>query len=279
MRVTGYCYPWDVEDGFAERVAGLGVDEVAVAVSYHGARAATPWSARRSAVVARHAALYRPVRGEVWGRLRPAAPDWTGSEDSAGEAVAALRAGGVEVAAWLVLTHNSLLGTRFPDLAVRNCFDERYPWALCPAHEDVRDYAARLTAEGLAGRRSVLAEVGPGRRVVLHGSADPWATGALPGLTPEAASEVDSVVLQCWKPGEKSVNAVAAARTEFPSEVDVGAYVTAVAAQPVDMSDHVRGLGSAGASELHLYHLGLAGPARWSDLRAAVSRAHAAEPA
>ncbi|WP_249124718.1 hypothetical protein [Saccharopolyspora erythraea] len=128
-------------------------------------------------------------------------------------------------------------------------------------------------------RRSVLAEIGADHRVVLHGAVDPWATGALPGLTPDAASEVDSVVLQCWNPGEKSISDVAAARSEVPSEVDIDAYVTAVAAQPVGMSDHVRGLGSAGASELHLYHLGLAGPARWADLRAAVRQAHAAEPA
>jgi hypothetical protein len=105
------------------------VDEVAVAVGYHSARAATPWSPERTSVVARHAALYRPVREEAWrgAELRPAAPDWVGTPDSAGEAVRVLNAAGIPAAAWVVLTHNSLLGTEFPEFAVRNCFGEVYP--------------------------------------------------------------------------------------------------------------------------------------------------------
>ncbi|RRO19963.1 hypothetical protein EIL87_03005 [Saccharopolyspora rhizosphaerae] len=366
-RVTGYAYPWDVRSGFTDRVADSGVDEVAVAVAYHSARAATPFDETRSAVLARHAALYRPA-GAGWGRLRPAEPDWVGP-DCAGEAVAELNRCGVAAAAWLVLTHNSLLGGRFPDVAVRNCFDEVYPWALCPSHAEVRDYAARLTEVGLGGldvrsvvleacgqlgavhqhqhektdavwspvaarllsvcccpacarswtgfdaeevrellrtevrrtiasgdltattddlpdelraallagrhdaadllRRAVLDAVGPGRRVLLHGSADVWATGALPGLTPSAASEVDGVVLPCWSstgPEEVAAAGATAAR-------EVGAYVTAVGPQAGDLADHVRRLRAAGASELHLYHLGLAGPARLPLLREAADEA------
>lgn len=366
--VTGYAYPWDVRPGFADRVAASGVDEVAVAVAYHSARAATPFDGSRSAVVARHAALYRPV-GTGWGRLRPAEPDWVGP-DSAGEAVAELRRSGVDVAAWLVLTHNSLLGGRFPDVAVRNCFGEVYPWALCPSHAEVRDYAARLTRSALDGldvrsvvleacgqlgavhqhqhektdavwspaaarllsvcccaacargwtgsdaervrealrtevrrviatgdlaevddelpadlretllatrsaatdllRGAVLEAIGTGRRVLLHGSADAWATGALPGLTPRAGDEVDGVVVPCWTPaGPEEVAAAKAAGID-----DVGAYVTAVGPQAGDLVDHVRRLRAAGASELHLYHLGLAGPARAPLLREAADEAH-----
>ncbi|MGC7097798.1 hypothetical protein ACPZ19_24275 [Amycolatopsis lurida] len=372
MRVTGYAYPWDVLDapGFTERAAELDVDEVAVAVSYHSARAATPWSPSRSSVVARHAAFYRPIRKSAWGRLRPAAPDWAGAEDSAGDAVRALDEAGIPAAAWVVFTHNSLLGTKNPEISVRNCFGEPYPWALCPAREQVREYAAKVAAETVRGlefrsvileacgplgvvhqhqhektdgvwspaaarvlsvccceacaaqwdadtgevqaalaaearrliasgdlgatedqlppevkatvlagrqrsadalRAGILAEIGPGPRLVLHGAMDPWVTGALPGLTPSAPDDVHSVVLQCWAPGQASVDAVAAARAALPSIVDVGAYITAVAANPVPEIDrYTAALAEAGASELHLYHLGLAGAGRWADLRAAV---------
>ncbi|MFD2416304.1 hypothetical protein [Amycolatopsis pigmentata] len=101
MKVTGYAYPWNVveEPGFAERTAELGLDEVAVAVSYHSTRAATPWSRVRTAVSAHHAALYRPVRDGVWGRLRPGVPDWVRSSDSAGEAIAAVNRAGLPAAA------------------------------------------------------------------------------------------------------------------------------------------------------------------------------------
>ncbi len=111
-------------------------------------------------------------------------------------------------------------------------------------------------------------------RIVLHGALDPWVTGALPGLTPAAADDVASVVLPSWVPGQASVDAVAAARKALP--VPVGSYVTAVGASPVpDIAAYVAELGKAGATELHLYHLGLAGPARWPDLHAATASAHA----
>jgi len=157
VKVTGYAYPWDVlgdpenPHAFAERVRDLGIDEVAVALAYHSARAATPWSAERTSVVARTAALYRPVRAEAWGELAPAEPEWVSQTDSGGDAVRRLNAAGIPAAAWIVLTHNSQLGTEFPQYAVRNCFGETYPWALCPAQPAVRQYAATLTAESVAG--------------------------------------------------------------------------------------------------------------------------------
>ncbi|MFD3515788.1 hypothetical protein [Streptomyces sp. NPDC058657] len=382
MRVVGYAYPWDVIDapGFVDRARELGVDEVAVAVSYHSARAATPWSPAGTSVLARHAALYRPVRQEAWqdAALRPAAAGWASVPDSAGDAVRVLNAAGLPAAAWLVLTHDSRLGTRFPQYAVRNCFGESYPWALCPSQPEVRAYAATLTAQCLEGldlasvvleacgrlgavhqhqhektdgvwspaaarllsvccctacadgwaesgarpedfrdalrtevrrlvdgadlsatadelpaelratllhtrqrgtdrlRRGVLAAVPPGTRVVLHGSLDPWATGALPGLTPDAAADADAVVLQNWTPGRAGSDAVAQARRQLPPTVDVGSYVTAVSADPVpDMQAYVTELAAAGARELHLYHLGLAGPGRRPDMLAATNAAYA----
>ncbi|MDT7671211.1 MAG: hypothetical protein QOC74_3994, partial [Pseudonocardiales bacterium] len=155
MKVTGYSYPWDVLEspGFVDRAARLGLDEVAVAVSYHSTRAATPWASERTAVLARHAALYRPVREHAWAgaRLRPAVPDWVAAEDSASAAVHALTAAGLPTAAWLVLTHNSALGRANPDVTVHNCFGESYPWALCPSRPEVQDFTATLTAEALAG--------------------------------------------------------------------------------------------------------------------------------
>ncbi|MET9264664.1 hypothetical protein [Amycolatopsis sp. NPDC004079] len=379
MKATGYAYPWDVlgDTAFAERVRDLGVDEVAVALAYHSARAATPWSTDQTSVVARTAALYRPVRAEAWaGRdLVPAAPDWVSSEDSGGDAVRRLNDAGIPAAAWIVLTHNSQLGTAFPQYAVRNCFDETYPWALCPAQPAVREYAATLTAESVAGlklssvlleacgplggvhqhqhektdgvwapatarllsicccdacaegwtgldpsdvretlraevqrliatadlsvaedrlpaelkktllsgrqqstdalRAAVLAVLEPGTRIVLHGALDPWVTGALPGLTPTAADDAETVVLQNWAPGQASVDAVAAARQALPERVAIGSYITAVAASAVpDIEAYVLELAKAGATELHLYHLGLAGPARWPDLHAATAAAH-----
>jgi hypothetical protein len=390
MWVTGYSYPWDVADdpGFAERATEVGVDEVAIAASYHSTRAATPFLPDRTAVVAEQAGLYRPVRDQVWGAksLRPAPGPWADQSqdkvDKVADAVEVVRDAGLRTALWVVLTHNSALGAANPERTVRNCFGEHYVWALCPAHEDVREYSATLaaesvrdlrpdtvilescgqmgavhqhmhektdavwapavarllsicccaactsawqragldperiveqlrtrvraimatgdlgaTADGLpdeisaallsvrqqhtdALRAAVLAEVGSAGRVILHASNDPWATGALPGLTPqlnrtEPAGDIDAVVLPGWQVGPGSLDAVRKTRASVPDTVDVGSYVTAVAPIPVtDIQGYVRDLHAAGAGELHLYHLGLAGPARLPYLRDAVSAAH-----
>lgn len=317
-------------------------------------------------------------RGLGWP---PAACERSGLDedpDSASTAITTLREAGVPTAAWVVLTHSSLLGSAHPDVAVRNCFEETYPWALCPSHPEVRAYAATLAAESVRGldvdtvvleacgqlgvvhqcrhektdgvwspalvqllsvcccqrcaagwaappetvtrrlretalrllaepdltatetglptdllgellasrhsgtdalREEVLDALGTtatGRpTVALHGSLDPWATGALPGLTQAAGKQADTVVLPSWQPGEASLAATREARARLPAETAVGSYVTGVAGQPLaDPAGDVRALRRTGSTELHLYHLGLASPARWPDLCSATAAAH-----
>lgn len=151
--LTGYAYVWDVvgDPGFAPRVVDLGITSVALATAYHAVRAATPRHPLHQIVDASYAALYRPVDEACWAgrRLRPASPSWMPGPDPAGAAVASLHRAGIATAAWLVLTHNSRLGAAHPDVAVTNCFGEVYAYALCPAREEVREYAAVLAAEAV----------------------------------------------------------------------------------------------------------------------------------
>ncbi|WP_291412309.1 hypothetical protein [Actinophytocola sp.] len=132
---------------------------VALASAYHSTRAATPLHPGHQLVEARYAALYRPVRPEVWSsrRLRPVAPDWMPAA-SFDTAAAALRSAGLRVSAWVVLTHNTRLGVECPDVAVVNCFGERYPYALCPSWPEVREYAASLAREAAEGADEVSLE-------------------------------------------------------------------------------------------------------------------------
>ncbi|MGC9669550.1 hypothetical protein ACNTMW_23735 [Planosporangium sp. 12N6] len=152
-RVAGHAYPWDVlgDPAFVDRIAEVGVDTVTLAAAYHSTRAATPLHPRHQVVSADHAALYRPVREAAWTgrRLVPTPATWVDDPDPFATAARVVRDAGVRVAAWIVLTHNTRLGTAHPDLAVVNCFGEPYPYALCPAREEVREYAATLAAEAL----------------------------------------------------------------------------------------------------------------------------------
>src|SRR6266508_1851585 len=146
-----FLYPWDVvgDPGAAERIAALGVDSVSLAASYHTVRAITPWHPRHRVLEAAHAAAYYRIREPSWAgkRLRPARPGWMADPDSFGSALAALLSVGLEVNAWVVLTHNSYLGRRNLDLTVRNSFGDRYSYALCPSHAAVREYVTTVVGE------------------------------------------------------------------------------------------------------------------------------------
>ncbi|MFD9741080.1 hypothetical protein [Umezawaea sp. NPDC059074] len=148
-----HVYPWDVigDPLAAQRYADLGVDAVALAASYHTVRAATPLHPEHRMVDARHAAFYLPVRDEAWDgrRLVPAEPAWVDGDNSFGAAADALRAVGLPVYAWTVLTHSSRLGDLHPDVNVVNAFGDRYPYALCTANLDVVEYATTLVTEVL----------------------------------------------------------------------------------------------------------------------------------
>jgi hypothetical protein len=150
-RSVGYAYPWDYagDPAAASRPASLGLDAVAMAASYHATRAATPLHPDRRIFEAEHAACYVPVRKPAWRghRLVPALPAWDPGGDSFGNACRQLTAEGLRVEAWIVLTHNSALGRRHPDLVVRNAFGDLYPYALCPAAQDVQVYCLTLVEE------------------------------------------------------------------------------------------------------------------------------------
>jgi len=145
-----YAYPWDIvgDPAAPGRLKALGADAVALAAAYHTTRAATPHHPEHRLVDV-HAACYVPVREEAWRghRLVPPRPAWMSSADPFGEARDALRAEGLPVHAWTVLTHNSVLGSSAPDLVVTNAFGEPYPYALCPAAADVREYCRTLVHE------------------------------------------------------------------------------------------------------------------------------------
>jgi hypothetical protein len=153
VRTGAYLYPWDVDGdpAAADRLAGLGLTGVTLAAAYHAVRAVTPHHPGHR-IVTRDAGIYFQPDPARWrdARLRPvsAAP----GDDGPGtfeHAAAALRAAGLPVTAWVVVTHNSRLADA-GECSVRNAFGDVYPWALCAGSDAVREYAALLAAEAAA---------------------------------------------------------------------------------------------------------------------------------
>lgn len=142
-------YPWDAagDPACAERVAGLGVDRVALAAAYHTVRALSPRHPRRKVVTATHSAVYYRPDEERWrdSPMRPVEAPWAPGAFT--EAAASLRGAGLKVYAWTILTHNQRLGTLHPEHAVVNAFGDPYAWALCVNSPRVRAYCATLAAE------------------------------------------------------------------------------------------------------------------------------------
>jgi hypothetical protein len=153
QRLVGYAYPWDYagDAAAAPRAASLGLGSVAVAANYHATRAATPLHPEHRIHDAEQAACYVPVTEQAWRghRLVPAASAWDPSGDSFANAQNQLLDQGLQVEAWIVLTHNSTLGRAHPDLVVHNAFGDLYPYALCPAAPDVQEYCLTLVEEVL----------------------------------------------------------------------------------------------------------------------------------
>ena len=195
LRTGAYLYPWDVDadPAAADRIAALGLTEITLAAAYHAVRAVTPFHPRHR-IVTRDAAVYYRADPARWDglRLRPPAEDTAAGAAGAGppgsfeRAAAALRAAGVSVTAWIVVTHNSRLAAT-GEYAVRNAFGDVYPWALCAGSPDVREYAATLAAEvaALPGVDAIELEA-CGWYGFEHGSAhdktgDVAAAGALAG--------------------------------------------------------------------------------------------------
>lgn len=179
MRLSANLYPWDVDGdpATADRLAGLGLREVTLAAAYHSVRAVTPYHPRHR-IVTRDAAAYYRADPDRWlgARLRPAAAQPAGSFE---RAAAQLRAAGIKVTAWAVLTHNSRLGAAHPSCAVENAYGDSYPWALCAGSAAVREYAAALAAEvaALADADAIELEA-CGWYGIEHGSAHDKTAGA-----------------------------------------------------------------------------------------------------
>lgn len=151
MRAAAFLYPWDVagDPDAAARTASLGVQQVTLASAYHSTRALTPRHPAHRIVTAGHAAVLYPPDPARWaGRaLRPYEQSWVGADDPWAEAARALTGAGLDVHTWVVLAHNSRLGTEHPETSVVNAYGDRYPWAPCIARPDIRSYLVDLAAE------------------------------------------------------------------------------------------------------------------------------------
>jgi hypothetical protein len=267
VSITGYAYPWDYlgDPAAPARGAELGVDVVALAASYHAARVVSPLNPTRRVSEIPKSSTYIPIRDEAWRghRLRPSAPTWLNEDNSFNKAQQRLADVGLEVDAWIVLTHVDDIGAEHSNLVVRNAFGEPYAYALCPSAADVREYCLTLVEETLATTSC--------RGVILE------ACGPMGFGHASAHDKSDFAVLSAAQEQLLSICFCGACHVEL----------RAIGVDPEELAERVRSgvdegavsvedaLGNECAEAVAQFRLGLSATLR----RAVVERAHAVQPA
>ncbi len=114
--------------------------------------------------------------------------------------------------------------------------------------------ASRFQREVIAAARA------PGKPVYLHAHPDPRAMGANPGYERGALAGATGIVLSCWDPRAAPGLVGQAGETAPPGAV-IAASLLAVAGlggDPATLPAQAAAVRAAGATELRLYHAGLA---------------------
>jgi hypothetical protein len=139
-----YAYAWDLAEGpladTVSRFKALGLDTVTLAGAYHAGKFIRPKGAGGKVYFPEDGTVYFRADPRRYGRIKPVANSLNASRDLFRE----LADAGIAVNAWLVLLHNTRLGTTYPDVTVENAFGDRYPYSLCPSAPDAREYAVAV---------------------------------------------------------------------------------------------------------------------------------------
>src|SRR5437016_1866395 len=142
-----YTYGWDlVEAGVADAVeqfTKLGLDTVTIAGSYHAGKFLRPHG-NGKVYFPEDGTIYFKADAKRYGTIKPVANSMLGEQDILRELSESKQ---VATNVWLVLLHNTLLGTTHPNATVINAFGDHYPYNLCPSAPEARAYALGLARD------------------------------------------------------------------------------------------------------------------------------------
>jgi hypothetical protein len=143
-----YCYAWDLaEDGVKNTVdqfRKLGLDTVTIAGSYHAGKFLRPHGKAGKVYFPEDGTVYFKTDFRHYGAIKPVANSMLAERDILLELT---QAADINTNVWLVLLHNTLLGSAYPQATVANAFGDRYIYNLCPTAPEVRAYALGLARD------------------------------------------------------------------------------------------------------------------------------------
>ena len=143
-----YTYAWDLaEDGVSkasDRFLKLGLDTVTMAGSYHAGKFLRPHGKSGKVYFPEDGTVYFHANHARYGAIKPVANAILKERDILRELTDSKR---MAVNVWLVLMHNTLLGSAHPDSSVANAFGDKYIYNLCPSAPAARAYAVGLAKD------------------------------------------------------------------------------------------------------------------------------------
>ncbi|MCC7492790.1 MAG: hypothetical protein IT204_10600 [Fimbriimonadaceae bacterium] len=177
MKTAGlWMHAWDVWSDGLETVLGYardaGLTTLYPASNYHAGWFIHPHSRGRRCWLPEDGALYFQPAPDLWEdcRLRPPIARCCHEVDQLAALRDAVGSYGLTLSTWTICCHNTALGLAHPEVCVQNCFGDRYPHALNPAHPDVRQYLEVLVRNlALSYRPRAIQLESPGYLGFRHG--------------------------------------------------------------------------------------------------------------
>ncbi len=150
MQLTTYAYPWDFARLGArqtvDEIAALGFDGIDLAATYHPIDSLSPRGDAAWLYSNARGAVHFPARADRYARIQPhtSSPDICAAWP---EIVAHARTLGLRVNVWTVTLFQPWILDAHPDCARVLPGGGPSGSGACPAHDDVREYVARLCAD------------------------------------------------------------------------------------------------------------------------------------
>jgi hypothetical protein len=143
-----YTYAWDLaECGVANAVGQfreLGLDTVTFAGSYHAGKFLRPHGKQGKVYFPEDGTVYFKADLSRYGPIKPISNSMLAERDVLRELT---QTAGIATNIWLVLLHNTALGSAHPGATVANAFGDRYVYNLCPSAPEARAYALGLARD------------------------------------------------------------------------------------------------------------------------------------
>ena len=144
-----YAYPWDLAEigvtAAVRQFRAVGLDTVTVTGSYHAGKFLRPHGKSGKVYFPEDGTVYFNSDPSRYGVIKPVpnsmlAGGYDGLRELCDQTAMATNV-------WLVLLHNSRLGSQHPEASVANAFGDRYIYSLCPSAPEARAYAIGLARD------------------------------------------------------------------------------------------------------------------------------------